>query len=86
MDDLIGIIVWSCVVSVSAGFLGFLIGICFDVGSNIKERCDDRQRYKERGVKEARDEAIEAGVGEYYLDENHDKQFRWKPGKEQRND
>jgi len=26
----------------------------------------------------ARGEAIEIGVAEYYLDENNDKQFRWK--------
>lgn len=29
-----------------------------------------------RGMKER--DAIEAGVAEYYLDSNHNKQFRWK--------
>jgi hypothetical protein len=29
-----------------------------------------------------RGEAVKQGVAEYYLDSEHDKQFRWKPRKE----
>lgn len=27
-------------------------------------------------------EAVEAGHAEYYLDENHDRQWRWKEGRD----
>lgn len=37
---------------------------------------------KDKGKKEAieqfHNEAVEAGVAEYYFDDSHDKQFRWK--------
>ncbi len=49
----------------------FLMGSAFLLGVGLGMECEEINQ---------RDEAISAGVGEYYLDKNHKRQFRWKKG------
>lgn len=65
--------------------LGLIVGICLDWGSAVKERHDSYQRYKEMGIDETHLEAIKAGVAEYYLDSEHERQFRWITPKKEEN-
>jgi hypothetical protein len=51
---------------VSDGWAEFICAVLFVAALHcIGERC-------------ARNEAVKAGVAEYYLDDHHSKQFRWR--------
>lgn len=52
-------------------FLSFM-SVAYFIGFLVGGNC---------GKSESHQEAIEAGVGEYYVDKDHDKQFRYKTDK-----
>lgn len=64
-----------CAVIFTIGFVTGLIVTALFLEEAVSRRESDR-------VHKA---AIEAGAGEYYLDEKHEKQFRFIPGNNQRN-
>ena len=61
------------------GILIFLLAVCvFKLLSSLVDMGENR------GINKTRFQAIQAGVGEFYLDEKNEKQFRFKqPVKEQ---